>query len=177
MVLVSVYIRLLWASRFLLGSGVRIRRYSLTVLVTNFVFNFNISVDFFEWESKVNKFFPLDQNQRNILKFWTSFRESCRKMNRLFGKSKPKEPGPSIDDCIKGVSWMSENVLPWQVRWLMTHLSSSVPISSLFENANLQGRHCWLISLTFPEFFVFRTGWHPSRIDRSENPHPRYRTA
>lgn len=25
-------------------------------------------------------------------------------MNRLFGKSKPKEPGPSINDCITGVS-------------------------------------------------------------------------
>lgn len=25
-------------------------------------------------------------------------------MNRLFGKSKPKEPGPSINDCIQGVS-------------------------------------------------------------------------
>lgn len=25
-------------------------------------------------------------------------------MNRLFGKGKPKEPGPSISDCITGVS-------------------------------------------------------------------------
>lgn len=25
-------------------------------------------------------------------------------MNRLFGKGKPKEPGPSINDCIAGVS-------------------------------------------------------------------------
>lgn len=24
-------------------------------------------------------------------------------MNRLFGKAKPKEPGPSIADCISGV--------------------------------------------------------------------------
>lgn len=24
-------------------------------------------------------------------------------MNRLFGKGKPKEPGPSISDCITGV--------------------------------------------------------------------------
>lgn len=25
-------------------------------------------------------------------------------MNRLFGRGKPKEPGPSISDCITGVS-------------------------------------------------------------------------
>lgn len=25
-------------------------------------------------------------------------------MNRLFGRGKPKEPGPSISDCISGVS-------------------------------------------------------------------------
>lgn len=25
-------------------------------------------------------------------------------MNRLFGKAKPKTPGPSINDCIAGVS-------------------------------------------------------------------------
>lgn len=25
-------------------------------------------------------------------------------MNRLFGRAKPKEPGPSINDCISGVS-------------------------------------------------------------------------
>ncbi|XP_044757299.1 charged multivesicular body protein 5 [Coccinella septempunctata] len=31
-------------------------------------------------------------------------------MNRLFGKAKPKEPGPSIDDCIKGVDARAEAV-------------------------------------------------------------------
>lgn len=25
-------------------------------------------------------------------------------MNRLFGRGKPKEPGPSLNDCISGVS-------------------------------------------------------------------------
>lgn len=25
-------------------------------------------------------------------------------MNRLFGRGKPKEPGPSLNDCIAGVS-------------------------------------------------------------------------
>lgn len=28
-------------------------------------------------------------------------------MNRLFGRAKPKEPGPSINDCIAGVSYCS----------------------------------------------------------------------
>lgn len=27
------------------------------------------------------------------------------KMNRIFGRGKPKEPGPSITDCISNVSW------------------------------------------------------------------------
>ncbi|VEN49705.1 unnamed protein product [Callosobruchus maculatus] len=31
-------------------------------------------------------------------------------MNRLFGKSKPKEPGPSISDCIAGVDQRAEAV-------------------------------------------------------------------
>ncbi|XP_030755862.1 charged multivesicular body protein 5 [Sitophilus oryzae] len=31
-------------------------------------------------------------------------------MNRLFGKGKPKEPGPSITDCIAGVDSRAENV-------------------------------------------------------------------
>ncbi|KAF7266079.1 vacuolar protein sorting 60 [Rhynchophorus ferrugineus] len=31
-------------------------------------------------------------------------------MNRLFGKGKPKEPGPSISDCIAGVDARAENV-------------------------------------------------------------------
>ncbi|XP_058831411.1 charged multivesicular body protein 5 [Topomyia yanbarensis] len=31
-------------------------------------------------------------------------------MNRLFGKSKPKEPGPSINDCIQGVDARADTV-------------------------------------------------------------------
>ncbi|KAJ8937440.1 hypothetical protein NQ314_011829 [Rhamnusium bicolor] len=31
-------------------------------------------------------------------------------MNRLFGKGKPKEPGPSISDCISGVDQRAETV-------------------------------------------------------------------
>lgn len=31
-------------------------------------------------------------------------------MNRLFGKSKPKEPGPSINDCIQGVDSRADTI-------------------------------------------------------------------
>ncbi|XP_058459596.1 charged multivesicular body protein 5 [Malaya genurostris] len=31
-------------------------------------------------------------------------------MNRLFGKSKPKEPGPSINDCIQGVDARADTI-------------------------------------------------------------------
>lgn len=31
-------------------------------------------------------------------------------MNRLFGRSKPKEPGPSISDCISGVDARASNI-------------------------------------------------------------------
>lgn len=31
-------------------------------------------------------------------------------MNRLFGRGKPKEPGPSISDCIAGVDSRAENI-------------------------------------------------------------------
>ncbi|XP_062542693.1 charged multivesicular body protein 5 [Armigeres subalbatus] len=42
-------------------------------------------------------------------------------MNRLFGKSKPKEPGPSIDDCIKGVDSRAETI-DQKIRTLDTEL-------------------------------------------------------
>ncbi|KOB68199.1 Uncharacterized protein OBRU01_18677 [Operophtera brumata] len=31
-------------------------------------------------------------------------------MNRLFGRGKPKEPGPSINDCIKNVDGRADNI-------------------------------------------------------------------
>lgn len=32
-------------------------------------------------------------------------------MNRLFGKTKPKEPGPTISDCIAGVNTFNFQII------------------------------------------------------------------
>lgn len=58
-------------------------------------------------------------------------------MNRLFGKAKPKEPLPSINDCITGVSieWKQIKIVFCKsIWWLMsyTHLSQKWKFITLY---------------------------------------------